>query len=317
MEKQWAKNRMFHQNIFLFFNGLMEYPKIHFSVGPDLSGWVFHGAIPFVLALLSAIFWTSCQKVINVNLVESAPQLVIEGVVTDIPGSYIVKISKSGSYFNQPVLPPVSKAVVVITDNVGTIDTLREVASGVYLTSKIKGVPGRSYFLTVLSENIRYTASSTMYSHVEIDSLKLMKGQSQGIGLGGHGQNEERIEVHCFFRDPLEKNFYRIKGYLNDSIGAANYRLYDDQYTNGSETDLQVRRAVLNDTILVELISLDKSTYEYYRTLSDLLHTNPIFGSTPANPTSNLSNGALGYFGACATSSKMIIVTDSLFNSAK
>jgi hypothetical protein len=156
-----------------------------------------------------------------------------------------------------------------------------------------------------------------MYSHVDIDSLRLRKGQSQGIGFGGHGQNEVRMDVHCFFRDPFEKNFYRIKGYLNDSIGAENYRLYDDQYTNGSKTDLQVRRASVGDTIRVELISLDKGTYEYFRTLSDLLHTNPIFGSTPANPTSNLSNGALGYFGAYAISSKMIIVTDSLYNSVK
>ena len=31
----------------------------------------------------------------------------------------------------------------------------------------------------------------------------------------------------------------------------------------------------------------------------------------------NLSNGALGYFGACAVSSRTIIVTDSMINSVK
>jgi hypothetical protein len=90
--------------------------------------------------------------------------------------------------------------------------------------------------------------------------------------------------------------------------------LYDDQYTNGEETELRVSNAQPGNTYRVELLSLDQQTYGYYRTLEDLLHTNPIFGSTPANPNNNLSNGALGYFGACAVSSKTMVVTDSMLS---
>ena len=67
----------------------------------------------------------------------------------------------------------------------------------------------------------------------------------------------------------------------------------------------------------IELLSLDKQTYEYYRTLQDLLFSNPIFGSTPANPENNLSNGALGYFGAYAVSLRTLIITDILIKSVK
>ena len=70
-------------------------------------------------------------------------------------------------------------------------------------------------------------------------------------------------------------------------------------------------------TYRIELLSLDKQTYGYYRTLEDLLYTNPFFGSTPANPNNNLSNGALGYFGAYAVSSRTIVITDSLIKSVK
>jgi len=277
-----------------------------------------HNLALSVVIYITAIFiFTGCQKVINVNLNEAAPLLVIEGLITDSVGPYIVKLSKSGSYFDQPILPPVSDAIVVISDNIGTIDTLKETRPGIYLTSKLQGIPGRTYNLMVLSENRIYTGSSTMFSHVGIDALKLEKGTSQGFGFGGHGQNDTRVDIHCIFKDPLEKNFYRIKVYTNDSIGIGNYKLYDDQYTNGKETDLQVRRASVGDVSFVELISLDQFTYEYYRTLSDLLHTNPIFGSTPANPNTNLTNGALGYFGACAISTKTIIITDSLYNAVK
>jgi len=226
-------------------------------------------------------------------------------------------ISKSGSYFNQPVLPPVSGAVAIITDNSGTIDTLKEINPGVYVTSKTRGIPGRTYTLKVISENQEYTGTSTMFSHVNIDSLKLVKEESQRFIFGGNNQNETHLEIHCFFLDPGEKNFYRMKVFKNDSINTASYRLYDDQYTNGEITELRVARATLGDRFRIELLSLDKQTYEYYRTLEDLLFSNPVFGSTPANPENNLSNGALGYFGAYAVSLRTVTITDTLIKSVK
>jgi hypothetical protein len=270
-----------------------------------------------VLSLLTIFVFSGCQKVINVDLNEAAPHIVIEGLIEDLRGPYTVAISKSGSYFDQPVLETVSGAQVVITDSNGTIDTLKETTPGVYITSKIKGIPGRTYTLKVISENQEYVGTSTMFSHVNIDSLSLEKSQFQHIDYGGNDHNETHYDIHCFFKDPEEKNFYRVKVFKNDSINTQNYRLYDDQYTNGAETELRVGNATLGDTYRIELLSLDQQTYGYYRTLADLLYSNPIFGSTPANPNSNLSNGALGYFGACAVSFKTIVITDSLIKSVK
>jgi hypothetical protein len=258
-----------------------------------------------------------CQKVINVDLNDAAPRIVIEGGINDRRGPYTVIISKSGSYFNQPVLPPVTGAMAIITDNSGTADTLREVNSGIYISSMIRGIPGKTYTLKVISENQEYEGSSTMFSHVNIDSLTLVKGEPQRFNFGGNNQNENPLEIHCFFRDPPEKNFYRIKVFRNDSINTQNYRLFDDQYTNGQITELRVARANAGDRYRIELYSLDSKTYRYYRTLEDLIFTNPFFGSTPANPDNNLSNGALGYFGAFAVSSRTINITDSLIKTVK
>ena len=214
-------------------------------------------------------------------------------------------------------MPSVSGADVTITDNTGTTDTLREAAPGIYVTSRTKGIPGRTYTMKVISDNREYTGTSTMLSHVNIDSLKLVKSEFQRFDFGENNQHDIHMEIHCFFKDPVEKNFYRIRVFKNDSINTQSYRLYDDQYTNGRETELRVARAEAETTFRVELLSIDKQTYGYYRTLEDLLFTNPLFGSTPANPNTNLSNGALGYFGAVAISSKTIIITDSLINSVK
>src|SRR5450759_3003563 len=114
----------------------------------------YKDSLEIVFSFLTIFIFSGCQKVINVDLNEAAPRIVIEGLITDIPGPYTVKISKSGSYFNQPVLPPVSDAQVIITDNISSTDTLKETEPGIYITSKIRGFPGRTYSLKVLSENI-------------------------------------------------------------------------------------------------------------------------------------------------------------------
>ena len=280
-------------------------------IKPDIR---IKGAPGIVLLLVTIIVFSGCQKVINVDLNEAAPRIVIEGLINDRPGPYTVTISKSGSYFNQPVLESVTGAKVIITDSNDATDSLKEVSSGVYITSKIRGIPGKTYTLKVISEDQEYDGSSTILNHVNIDSLTLVRDLNQRFDFGGNPQKDSHYDIHCFFRDPIEKNFYRILVYKNDSINTESYRLYDDQYTNGEETELRVSNAQPGNTYRVELLSLDQQTYGYYRTLEDLLHTNPIFGSTPANPNNNLSNGALGYFGACAVSSKTMVVTDSMLS---
>lgn len=263
------------------------------------------------------LLFSACQKVINVELNDAAAQIVIEGLITNKPGPYSISISKSGSYFNQPALPPVSEAQVIITDDSGTIDTLGEVQPGIYLTSVLRGIPGRTYTLKVLSDNHEYSGSSKMLSNVPIERLSLARSVAHHIELGGNNEVEINVEIHCLFKDPNEKNFYRLKIFRNDTTNAENYRLYDDEYTNGQMTELRGSHVSPGNTYRIELYSLDKSTYLYYRTLEDLLHSNPIFGSTPANPNSNLNNGALGYFGACGVSSGTLIVTDSIYNAVR
>lgn len=266
-----------------------------------------------IVTVVVIFIWSGCQKVVDIELVDSAPRLIIDGLVSDSLGPYRVNLHLSGSYFNQPSLTQVSGAVVIISENAGMSDSLKEISSGIYQTTKLRGIPGKTYKLKVLSGQKEYEASSTMGCRVEIDSLAVKKGQSLEIEMNGI-REDNRVEVHCFFKDPKEKNYYRFKVYRNGVLNVKNYTLYDDEYTNGQYIDFMVRKVEVGEVVRVELISIDKTTYEYYRTLSDVLHTNPIFGSTPANPNTNLTNGAMGYFGAGAISAKTIMVTESLLN---
>ena len=89
--------------------------------------------IPMLFALISVAF-NSCQKVISVDLNNANPHIVIEGVVTDKPGPYTVSLSMTGNYFTPSLyFPPVTGAKIVIQDDKGQRDSLKETAPGTYL----------------------------------------------------------------------------------------------------------------------------------------------------------------------------------------
>jgi len=268
-----------------------------------------------VFSLFVALLISGCEKVIEIDLNDASPSIVIEGLITDKRGPYSVTISKTGSYFNQPSLETVSGATVVITDDFNNIDTLNESTPGLYITSRIRGIYERTYTLKVIAEGKEYNGSTRLADRVQIDSLRLRKGILQGFNFDD--DDDTQIDLHCFFRDPRDKNYYRIRVFKNDSINTESYRLYDDQYANGLITDIIVSHATLGNTYRIELWSLDKQTYLYYNTLGDLMYSNPIFGSTPSNPVTNLSNGALGYFGSYSVTARQITITEELINSIK
>jgi hypothetical protein len=61
--------------------------------------------------------------------------------------------------------------------------------------------------------------------------------------------------------------------------------------------------------VKVLLQSIDKNVFDYFTMLDQVMSDGFINQTaTPANPTSNFDNGALGYFSACAVRSKTIVI---------
>jgi hypothetical protein len=267
------------------------------------------GVLPIILA---PVFFIGCQKIVSIDLNNANPRLVIEGIVTDQPGPYSVKLSMSGDYFAPSLyFPPVSNALIVMTDNFGQTDTLKENTSGTYLSSTLLGVPGSTYTLYVSSQGKQYNATSSMPKKVLIDTLySVVRNQSRGEGPG--------YDIYVAFKDPPELgNYYRINATSSvviptDSIDGRRYRLYTDKLTNGNEMQERIRAGrlvVTGDTITVDLMSIDKAAYDYYNTLNDILMSDRAPTSlSPANPTTNINNGSLGHFAAYTIDTKSIVL---------
>ncbi len=235
----------------------------------------------------------SCQKVINVNLNSSAPQYVVEGNVTDQPGPYMVKLTRSVNFDQDNVFPAVSGAKVIITDTTaGLRDSLIEVTPGIYQTQMLTGVSGHTYNLYINYQGKVLTAQSTMPQPVLLDSMQVRPQGFRGNSLAA---------VPYYF-DPVAKgNFYHFVMTVNDTVSTAIY-VRNDQLVNGQliqqplsggDGGVTIRHG---DSLTVSMECIDSMVYQFYYTLRNSQNSN---SATPTNPVSNIKGGqSLGYFSA-------------------
>ncbi len=97
------------------------------------------------------IFANACVERADFDPKKSDAQLVVEGLITDEPGPYTVKLTRSRKPLDFSGTIPVSAIRVTISDDNGTSEVLTEVLPGTYQTSAngIRGIVGRSYTLKV------------------------------------------------------------------------------------------------------------------------------------------------------------------------
>jgi hypothetical protein len=256
--------------------------------------------------LLLAFCWFGCEEIIKIDLEGSDPRIVIEGYVSDAPGPYTIRISRTTDYFDPSEYPMVSNALVIISDDLGVRDTLVETESGIYQTTSLMGDYGRTYKLDVDTEGLHYTGSATLPDLVLIDSIELEYYPETYY-------YEEAYWLHCHYKDPVDTmNYYRVKTIKNDTLDKTVYVL-DDKFIDGNPVDYFIWGDSYQpgDTAVFELYSMDRDMYDYFYTLFNLLYSGGDGSySTPADPNSNLSNDALGYFGAFSIDRDTIIIPE-------
>lgn len=266
-----------------------------------------------LFGILSLTALVSCEEIIDLDLGNAESRIVIEGTITSDTGPYYVKINQSVDYGELNEFPTVSGAAVTIKDQDGNSEMLEEVEQGLYAIQEFQGEPGKRYELDVTYDGESYKAASTMPATViPIQSLDYVF-EEETLFI------DEGYYVTAYFADPEdEMNYYRLKMFVNgepyyfDQDGVLvkddNFWLVNDKFFNGKIMDLEFPQTLkVGDKVDVELHQLDKATYDYYRTLVDLMGFG---GVAPANPLSNWSNGALGYFGALSVTYASVVIEE-------
>lgn len=255
-------------------------------------------------------FFSSCEKVIEIELEETETQIVIEANLQAGTHPFVVVISETAPYFEAELPESIEDAVVTLRDDAGNVFNVPHEQNGKYI-STFEGIPGRTYTLEAEIEGVVYTAESTMQEKVEL--LEVFTEFEEAIGP----RDEGYIFFFRFQDEPEAKNFYRLIHTVNDTVqlDGDDLQVVDDVAFDGGAARLPIFQKVfdLGDTVSIELLHLDESAFNYYNTLGNIIGggSGPFGGSAaPGNPETNWSGGALGYFSAYSSDTASLVITE-------
>lgn len=259
----------------------------------------------YIIGLLVLLGLVSCEKVINIDLNESNPKTVIESYLENDSTCY-AKVSTTSSYYDNSGSPAITDATITISNQSGQSEILTHEGNGIYKGSTLIGKIGDTYTLEVAVGGVKHIATSTMPALVPIDSLT--SEETAFLGPGNYF-------AYVNYTDPANTvNYYATRMTYFDSTSnetVTNYGINDDETSNGISTRTFGGFKVfeVGDTAVIELSSIDQATHLYFKTLQDAIGGAGAQSAAPGNPVSNLSNGALGYFGAWSKQTDTLIVT--------
>lgn len=255
--------------------------------------------------LLSVILLaTSCEEVIDLDLKNATPVVVIEANLNDSFGPQSVKISQTKPFTEDNTVIPITNATVILkdlTDN-RTYNYTNTAGSGNYVSEDLKGKPGNNYQMLVTINNKVYEAQCAMPQKVALDSLSVTE-------LSFFGTKQKYVQVN--YNDP--QNFVNQYNYVLSVNGKIRngYYVDSDRFNNGKKVTNTIFNAdpelEKGDQVKLEFQCIDMTIYRYYFAISQI-SGNGGPPTAPSNPDSNFNNGALGYFSAHTSESKTIVI---------
>ncbi len=285
--------------------------------------------LPILLFILTVAF-SSCEKVIDIDLEEGESQLVVDAFITFYYDSValnsgienqVIKLRKTAAYFNNAPAPPALGATVKVTDILGrTFNFNDDNNDGDYtytgpfqlsFTNPPMGFPGNFYQLDIKYDGEEFTSQAYMDSVPRIDSLKFVF-QEQAI------QGPDTLKAGYTIDQMLtrgtdgiliptkdvkgEGTCYWFKSYKNDTLYNKPSQInlaYDAAFGPGSDNvafippivfNLTPRRLKLNDVVRIECWSIGLPAY-YFLTLAQIQMTNEgLFATPPTNAPTNITN---------------------------
>jgi hypothetical protein len=253
----------------------------------------------FFLFLFSIVLLSGCQKEIDVDLNSANPQYVIQANL-EANKSIVVKISKSLNFSDSKSFPTIENANIVLEDSNGNSETISHSSNGEYIGTRILGTIGTTYTLKINVDNNFFQASSTIFPLTKLDSIKFIES---AFGNFGGSDTINYFAIPVFTDPPRVRNFYKfditVNGKTDPTISVSNDNIIDGKRNEQpifiSNDDYRINK---NDIVTIKAKAIDETIYNYYFVLSNLSGDGPGGGSTPTNPVSNFSGGALGYFSA-------------------
>ncbi|MEJ7911691.1 MAG: DUF4249 domain-containing protein [Chitinophagaceae bacterium] len=283
------------------------------------------------LSFLFLLTLFGCEKAVDFKLEAVLPRLVVEATIeTGLPPRVV--LSRSLNYFSK-ITPEilaesfVHGAVIKVSNGTSShilkeykIALARDYSLYYYsvdsstLATAFVGELGKSYAMTLQHEAKEYKAVTTIPAqNKRIDSIwwKRRTGDTSEVsvllkvtdpkGFGNYVRYFTRKN-----REPFLPGFTSV--YDDLVIEGTTYELEVEPGVDRNGTLKGERNFLRGDTVMLQISGIDKPTYDFWRTMEYTYASvgNPF--SSPIRVISNISNGALGYFGGYASQYRTIII---------
>jgi hypothetical protein len=220
----------------------------------------------YILPVLLFFVFTSCEKVVEIDVPSIAPKLVIEATFeilfdeTPVSSNNTVKLRLTADFFDAEI-PAVTDATVFVTNmSNGTVINYTEANSDGDYEPLSSFVPqdGIQYKLTVIYNGETYEGTATRIKSTPLTSIV----QGDKTLFSG---NETEIKID-FTDDGSQENYYLF------DFSQDNFSVLEDRFFNGtdynfsnfySEDDLE-----LPATVNIKMSGITKDYFTYFRVLS-------------------------------------------------
>lgn len=258
-----------------------------------------------IFTILTAIvLFSSCQKVIDVDLNEGGANLVIDASYDATTQIVSAKLSYTTNYFDDNESPDISTAVVTVADQNGATFPLSYSGGSSYTFNGLTPSFGENYTLSVVQDGETYEATGYLAPNVPLDTLVAEFEEASAFG-------DEGYIVYLGIEDAVnQSDYYRALFTVNGvflSPTESGIFYFNDDFTedNYFTIPLFTERFQVGDTVDCELRSINESRNLYLSGLEDVIGGN---AAAPTNPVSNWSNGALGFFNVFSQTKRQIII---------
>ncbi|RLD45691.1 MAG: hypothetical protein DRI89_00420 [Bacteroidetes bacterium] len=270
------------------------------------------------VSILSLGILNSCTERIDIELEQEYTRLAVEGYITPGGSTFqYIHLTTTAGYFSNEAPPLVSGATVTVEDgtNIFLFDEDKNYP-GYYLAPfNFEGAIEKTYQLKIdLAEEIagekHFEASETMPSlSADIDSTRAVYIPERG-----------RWAIEFYGYDPPGPNFYMFNGLRNGTLltdtvwkmTVTDDKLFDGNYVYGAYVMvLDSSELKPSDQFTLVTSSITEEYYIFIIELQTEISMNiPLFSGPPANVSTNLNKGAVGYFAAFSSDFTETIVPE-------
>ena len=143
---------------------------------------------------------TACQEVFEPDVEDTPPFLVVEGRISTVPGSHLIRLTYSKTFNETPYANPVSSATVEVYDDAGNVFTYHQFGQGGYYKTntaeQIRAEIGHTYTLRITTPNgdVYESSPQTIVEVAPIESITATYTSNIILvddGYGGYSEIEQ------------------------------------------------------------------------------------------------------------------------------